>query len=232
VERAERMMFARIAPPAGTHRLGAAQAKPPIPLRLGRCHAPQLARVQERSGPRADAMEIFLHASVHDPSCCMLRICCRLPKTRPEPAAREPEPRYLPSTGSHQLLGTASGLALLSPCCQSAPGTCRRDGREAMTWVGPRGPEPPASCLSGCFGSSRGAAARPSLCWRPRDNLFVYSGGSVACSSRMVISAVFGDGKPTEVSTSSNSPLAQRVRTRSSDSHTPMMYSARSPIAQ
>jgi hypothetical protein len=61
------MMFARIAPPAGTHRLGAAQAKPPIPLRLGPCHAPQLARVQERSGTRADAMEIFLHASFHDP---------------------------------------------------------------------------------------------------------------------------------------------------------------------
>src|SRR6266567_1311947 len=58
------------------------------------------------------------------------------------------------------------------------------------------------------------------------------SGGSVACNSRMVISAVFGDGKPTEVSTSSNPSLAQRVRTRSSDSHTPMMYRAPSPIAQ
>jgi hypothetical protein len=45
-------------------------------------------------------------------------------------------------------------------------------------------------------------------------------GGSVTCNSRMVSSAVFGDGKPTEVSTSSNSSLVHRERTRSSDSHT------------
>jgi hypothetical protein len=46
------------------------------------------------------------------------------------------------------------------------------------------------------------------------------SGGSVACNSRIVISAVFGDGMPAEVSRYSNSSLAQRVRTRFSDSHT------------
>jgi hypothetical protein len=60
----------------------------------------------------------------------------------------------------------------------------------------------------------------------------VHSGGSIAYNSRMVISAVFGDGKPTEVSASSNSSLAHRVRTRSCNSHTPMMCRARSPIAQ
>src|SRR4051794_17645614 len=58
------------------------------------------------------------------------------------------------------------------------------------------------------------------------------SGGSVTCNSRMMISAVFGDGNPTDVRTSSNSSLAHRVRTRSSDSQTPMMYSASSPMAQ
>src|SRR5258708_3724518 len=62
--------------------------------------------------------------------------------------------------------------------------------------------------------------------------LSLHSGGSAACNSRTVISAVFGDGKPTEVSSSSNSSLAQRARTRSSDSHAPMMYRASSPIAQ
>lgn len=54
-------------------------------------------------------------------------------------------------------------------------------------------------------------------------------GGSVACNSKMVVSAVFGDGKPTGVSTSSKSSLAHRVQTRSSDSQTPMMY--RAPFA-
>src|SRR5262244_432582 len=99
------MMFARIAPPAGTHRLGAAQAKPPIPLRLGPCHAPQLARVQERSGTRADAMEIFLHASVHDP--VMLHAQNLLPPT--ENASRTCRPRIGTKVSTiHRLAPTAA----------------------------------------------------------------------------------------------------------------------------
>ena len=79
---------------------------------------------------------------------------------------------------------------------------------------------------------ARSAVCRPPGLSAAAGVLSVSSGGSVACNSRMVISAVFGAGKPTEVSTSSNSSLAQRARTRSSDSHTPMMYKAPSPIAQ
>lgn len=64
--------------------------------------------------------------------------------------------------------------------------------------------------------------------WRPAKSSPTFqcssSGGSVACRLRIVISAARGEGNPTEVSISSNSSLAQRVRKCSSDSHTPMMY--------
>src|SRR4029077_12140024 len=49
------------------------------------------------------------------------------------------------------------------------------------------------------------------------------SGGSTACSSRIVKSALFGGGKPTDVKTFSNSSLDQRLRACSSESHTPTM---------
>jgi hypothetical protein len=50
-----------------------------------------------------------------------------------------------------------------------------------------------------------------------------HSGGSIVCSLRIVISASFGEGNPTEVSVFSNSSLDQRVRMLSSQSHTPTM---------
>lgn len=49
------------------------------------------------------------------------------------------------------------------------------------------------------------------------------SGGSIVCSLRIVISAFFGEGNPTEMSVFSNSSLDQRVRMLSSESHTPTM---------
>jgi len=45
----------------------------------------------------------------------------------------------------------------------------------------------------------------------------------MACSLRIVISAFFGEGNPTERRVFSNSSFAQRVRMLSSESHTPMM---------
>ncbi len=49
------------------------------------------------------------------------------------------------------------------------------------------------------------------------------SGGSTACSSRIVRSALLGGGNPTEVKTFSSSSLDQRLRACSSESHTPTM---------
>src|SRR6266581_8100926 len=49
------------------------------------------------------------------------------------------------------------------------------------------------------------------------------SGGSIVCSLRIVISAFFGEGKPTEMSVFSNSSLDHRVRMLSSESQTPTM---------
>jgi hypothetical protein len=59
-----------------------------------------------------------------------------------------------------------------------------------------------------------------------------YSGGSIACSWRIERCAVFGEGKPTEVNVASSCGLDQRLRACSSESHTPMMKSASSLIAQ
>jgi hypothetical protein len=54
----------------------------------------------------------------------------------------------------------------------------------------------------------------------------------MARRSRMVTSAVFGDGNPTETRRSSNWELCQRVRTCSSDCQTPTMYNASWLVAQ
>jgi len=59
----------------------------------------------------------------------------------------------------------------------------------------------------------------------------VGSGGSMACRSRIVVS-VGVEGKPTDVSRLLKSSLAHRRRACSSDSQTPMMYSASRDVAQ
>jgi hypothetical protein len=59
-----------------------------------------------------------------------------------------------------------------------------------------------------------------------------HRGGSMARRSKMVMSAVLGDGNPTETRRSSNSGLCQRVRRCSSDCQTPMMYNASWLVAQ
>src|SRR5260370_6442686 len=57
------------------------------------------------------------------------------------------------------------------------------------------------------------------------------SGGAMACRSRIVIS-VGVDGKPKDVSRLLKSSLAHLLRTCSSESQTPMMYSASLDVAQ
>src|SRR5690349_10727086 len=49
------------------------------------------------------------------------------------------------------------------------------------------------------------------------------SGGSTACSSRIVRSALLGDGNPPSAKTFSSPSLDQRVRACSAESHTPTM---------